>query len=377
MPSVVLAPDAFKGALSAQDAARALAEGIRRVWPEASLRLLPMADGGEGTLEAVLSATGGERRSTRVTGADGRPVAAAWGVFRQAGETVAVLEAAQVVGLTLAPAAPVEARTSQGLGELLRHGLGAGIRRFLVGLGGTSSNDGGSGLLAALGVRLLDGAGRALPATAAGLAGLAQIDFAGLDGRLAEAEITLLTDVQAPLCGPLGATAVFGPQKGVAPERVAVLDARLARLAELGDAWAGRPLSRQPGAGAAGGLGYALQLLGAAHRSGAEVVAELSGLDAALAAADWAITGEGRSDAQTRLGKAPWVVAEHARQAGVPVTLLSGALAADLAELAAHFDGCFSITPGPLPLEEAMRQTAVLLADRAEQLARLLAGRFS
>jgi len=374
MPTVVLAPDSFKGCLSARAAAEAMATGLGRVWPDVEIVARPMADGGEGTLEAVLAACGGRRLTARVQGADGRPVEAPYGlVLTAAGETV-VLEAAAVVGLPMAGREPVASRSTLGLGELLRHALAAGHSRFLIGLGGSSINDGGAGLLAALGVRLLDAEGRPVAPTPAGLAGLERVDFAGLDPRLKHSRITLMTDVQNPLCGPLGATAVFGPQKGVAAGEIELFDTRLRRLAELCDAWAGAAVSERPGAGSAGGLGYALQLLGGENRSGAEVVAELVGLDAALARADWAITGEGRSDAQTLLGKVPWVVSRHAHAAGVPVSLLSGALdGAALAELAPHFDGCFALPEGPMPLEAAMTDAARLLADRAEQLARLVA----
>jgi glycerate kinase len=374
MPAVILAPDSFKGSLSAPAAAEAMARGLRRVWSEIDVRLLPMADGGEGTLDAVLAASGGERRLVEVSGADRRPIEAAWGLLQREGSAVAVLEAAQVVGLTLASAAAVADRTTLGLGELVRHCLDQGIRRFLIGVGGSSSNDGGCGVLAALGARLLDAGGREVAATPAGLADLARVDFSGLDARIRAAEITLMSDVQNPLCGPGGATAVFGPQKGVEPAQVALFDARLRRFAELCDAWRGEAVATRAGAGAAGGLGYVFQLLGARNRSGAEVVCELSGLDAALVGADWVITGEGRSDAQTALGKVPWVVAQHARRAGVAVTLVSGAVAeADLAALSDHFDGCFAIAPRPMPLEEAMAKAAALLADRTEQLARLAA----
>ena len=374
MRAIVLAPDSFKGALSAPEAAVALARGLRRVWPEARLTQLPMADGGEGTLDALLAGTGGERHTARVSGADQRPVEAAFGVLQDEHGRIAVLEAAQVVGLPMASTAGVADRSTRGLGELLRQCLDAGMRRFMIGLGGSSTNDGGAGALAALGVRLLDAAGQELATTPSGLADLARLDFSGLDPRLSEAKITLMSDVWNPLCGPSGASAVFGPQKGVQPDEVEVFDARLRHFADLCDAWAGRAVSLDEGAGAAGGLGYIFQVLGAHHRSGAEVVCELSGLDAALAEADWIITGEGRTDAQTLLGKAPYMVARHARQAGVPVTLVSGAVEeADLPRLSGQFDGCFSITPHPMALDQAMAKTAELLADRAEQLARLTA----
>lgn len=373
MPTVVLAPDSFKGCLSAGAVAGAMAAGLKRAWPEVEIVALPMADGGEGTLDAVLTATGGERRTARVGGADGRPLDAPYGLLKTAEGETAVLEAASVVGLPMAGSEPVASRSTVGLGESIRHCLDGGVRRFMIGLGGSSTNDGGAGVLVALGVRLLDARGQTIAPTPAGLADLAKVDFTGLDPRVRDCTITLMTDVQNPLCGKLGATAVFGPQKGVGAEEVAVFDARLRHFANLCDAWAGAAISERPGAGSAGGLGYALQLLGGANRSGAEVVADLAGLDAALARADWAITGEGRTDAQTLLGKVPYVVARRARAAKVPVSLLSGALdGAALAELSPHFAGCFALPDGPMSLEIAMAEAVRLLADRAEQMARLL-----
>lgn len=365
---ILLAPGSFKGSLSAPEAAWAMARGIRRVRSEAEIVLLPMADGGEGTLDAVLAATGGERQEAVVSGADFRPLAAGYGIVEDEGRRTAVLEAARVVGLALAKTTPVGERSTVGLGELVRHCLDRGIRRFLIGLGGTGTNDGGAGLLVALGARLLDGQGCAVNPTPDGLERLAAVDFSTLDPRLKESGIVALADVDSPLCGESGATAVFGPQKGVAPQQIPVFDARLARLAELGDAWFGRRLSLEPGTGAAGGLGYALRLLGAEYRSGAEAVCDLLGFDAALEGADLVLTGEGRSDAQTLRGKAPCVVARHARRAGVPVILLSGAIDhAALPLLRELFDGCFSAAPETMPQEQAMREAAILLADAAER----------
>ncbi|NWG87002.1 MAG: glycerate kinase [Hydrogenophilaceae bacterium] len=374
MPTVVLAPDSFKGCLTAGAVAAAMAAGLKRAWPQVETICLAMADGGEGTLDAVLAVSGGRRGTARVHGADGREIEAPYGLVHTTSGETAVLEAAAVVGLPMAGGEPVASRTTLGLGELLRHCLDAGLRRFMIGLGGSSTNDGGAGVLAALGVRLLDAEGQPLAPTPAALAELDRVDFSGLDPRLKACTITLMTDVQNPLCGPLGATAVFGPQKGVSAAEIAIFDARLRHFANLCDAWAGRAVSERPGAGSAGGLGYALQLLGAENRSGAEVVAELADLDAALGRADWVITGEGRSDGQTLLGKVPLVVAQHARRAGVPVSLLSGALdGADLAELSSLFAGCFALPEGPMPLAEAMAEAERLLADRTEQLARLFA----
>ncbi len=371
-PVVVVAPNSFKGSLSALDAATAMASGIRRACPQAEVRLRPMADGGEGTLDAVLSA-GGERRTARVSGAAGDPIDAAYGLIAP---DTAVIESAQVVGLTdtRATSHGVEGRTTRGLGELIGSVLDAGVKRFLVGLGGSSTNDGGAGLLAALGLQLLDGSGRAIEPTPAGLASLARVDATRVDRRLAHASFTILSDVDNPLCGERGATAIFGPQKGVTAESVAAIDASLARFAALAEAAFGRSASDRQGAGAAGGLGFALLLIGAEIRSGAEVVAELLGLDAALAGADWLITGEGRTDRQTLLGKAPLVAARHARASGVPTTLVSGAIdRGDLAELSQVFAGCESIVFGPCTVEASVADAAALIADRTEQLARLFA----
>jgi glycerate kinase len=370
-PSVVLAPDSFKGSLSASAAAAAIAEGLRRVWPDADLRLCPMADGGEGTLDAVLSC-GGQRLTDSVSDVSGKPLAVAYGLI---GEPVtAVLEVAQVVGLTdpAVAAVDVEHRTTLGVGEMIRNRLDAGVRRFMIGLGGSSTNDGGAGLLAALGLSLADARGRAIAPTPAGLAALAAIDASGLDPRLADARIIVMSDVNNPLTGDRGATAIFGPQKGVRRERIAEIDGRIANFASMTERALDRRAQDKPGAGAAGGLGFALQLIGGEMRSGAEVVADLIGLDAALDGADWAITGEGKSDAQTALGKTPLIVARRAAARQVPATLISGSIdRSALPELGRHFAGCFSLPSGPASLEQCLDGAAALLADRAEQLARL------
>ena len=369
-PIVVIAPDSFKGSLSAQAVAEAIADGVKRAVPQASVRLCPMADGGEGTLDAML-ARGGERRMLRVRGASLAERDAAVGLLPDGS---AVLETAEIVGITdpVAMRTDVAERSTRGMGEAVRMLLDAGARRFFVALGGSSTNDGGAGLLVGLGVKLFDADGGELEPTPNALARLARIDVSGLDARLAQASFVAMSDVDNPLTGEHGATAVFGPQKGVASERVGALDAVLGHFAELAEAALGRAGSALPGAGAAGGLGFALHLLGARFEPGAEVVASQVGLDAALNGADWLITGEGRSDAQTLHGKAPFIACRHARAAGVPATLLSGGVdASALARLGEHFSGCFSPAPGPITLEAAIRDAARLLANEAEQLARL------
>jgi glycerate kinase len=376
VPAVVVAPDSFKGSLDAAGVCAAVADGLRRVWPEVDVRARPMADGGEGTLDAVLAAVGprGSRLLATVAGAAGDPIHAAYGLLEGDGPPVAVVEVATVVGITDAAGmrVPVSRRSTRGVGQLVRALLDRGVSRFMIGLGGSSTNDGGAGMLEALGLSLRDGGGRPVEPSPAGLAALSRVDASGLDPRLAAAEVTIMSDVNNPLCGPRGATAIFGPQKGVRPDEVAAFDATLARFGALAEAAVGRTAAERPGAGAAGGLGFALQLVGGRFASGAEVVADLIGLDAALDGADWAIAGEGRSDAQTLLGKAPLVVARRAARAGVPVTLLSGALdAASLPAIAPTFAGCFALPGGPATLDACVAGAPALLADRAEAIARL------
>jgi glycerate kinase len=375
-PIVVIAPDSFKGSLDAPGVCAAIAAGLYRMWPDADVRARPMADGGEGTLDAVLAAVGpaGRRLHERAVGAAGDPLDAPYGLLAGTGAPVAVIEIASIVGITDAAGmrVPVDARSSRGAGMLMRALLDRGVTRFMIGLGGSSTNDGGAGLLEALGLVLQDGEGRPVEPTPRGLASIARVDGSRLDPRIPTTEITIMSDVSNPLCGTLGATAIFGPQKGVPTDEVAPVDATLARFAALAEAAVGRQVAERPGAGAAGGLGFALQLVGGRFASGAEVVADLIGLDAALDGADWAIAGEGRSDTQTLLGKAPLVVARRAARAGVPVTLLSGAIEPSaIPAIAPTFAGCFALPGGPSTLEACVAGAGVLLADRAEALARL------
>ncbi|WP_175955838.1 glycerate kinase [Burkholderia sp. BCC0405] len=372
-PVVVIAPDSFKGSLSAEQVADAIATGIRRARPDAVVRRCPMADGGEGTLDAML-AGGGTRRALRVAGASLSARDAAVGVIDA---RTAIVETAEIVGITdpVGMSVPVDARSTRGMGEAIRTLLDEGVRRFFVALGGSSTNDAGAGLLAGLGLQCFDAGGQPVEPVPSRLADIARIDASGLDPRLKETEFIGMSDVDNPLTGAHGATAVFGPQKGVTPEQVANLDAALGRFADLLEAALDHRSRDLPGAGAAGGLGFALHMLGARFEAGAEVVARQVGLDAALAGADWLITGEGRSDVQTLHGKAPFIACRHAQAAGVPASLLSGAVdPAALPRLSEHFSGCFSPAPGPITLDVAIRDAASLLANEAEQLTRLKYG---
>lgn len=379
---IVLAPDSFKGSLSAQAVCAALELGLRRVLPDADIVQRPMADGGEGTLDAVvaaLSGSGARRKQALVRNAAGQSAEAGYALIRHGAiYEAALIEVAQIVGIEDAHnmAVPVADRSSYGVGELMRLLVNEGIRHFFIGLGGTSTNDGGAGLLAALGVKFTGTFRREVLPTPNGLAKLISVDVTGLDARLADCEITLLSDVNNGLTGAQGATAIFGPQKGVAAQDIATIDGVIAAYADRLEAALQKHAKDQPGAGAAGGLGYALQLLGAKFESGAQTVARLTGLAAACHNADWLITGEGRTDAQTLLGKTPFAAAQIAREhgnAGLKATLISGGVdATSLAALNAVFNGgCFSIVPGPMALDQAVIRAPELLANAAEQVARV------
>lgn len=369
---IVIAPDSFKESLSAPDVAAAIARGWQQVFPEAQVLLRPMADGGEGTVDAVLAATGGERRECTVRGPLGEPVQAHWGWL---GEGTAVLEMAAASGLHWVPRERRDATitSSYGTGELIRLALDAGARRIILGLGGSATNDGGAGLLQALGVRFLDADERELAPGGLALAQLAQVDVSSLDPRLLQVRFEIAADVDNPLCGPRGASHVFGPQKGANPQQVEQLDAALECYARVVAATLGEDHSRQPGVGAAGGLGFAARaFLHASFRPGIELVAELSGLAEAVQGADLVITGEGQLDSQSLHGKTPVGVARVARAAGVPVIALAGSLGEGYqAVYAAGIEAAFSLTSGPQSLEQAMNGAAVELQARACDLARV------
>jgi glycerate kinase len=369
---IVIAPDSFKESLSAPDVAAAIAQGWLQVFPDAECLLRPMADGGEGTVDAVLAAVGGERRECRVRGPMGEPVTAHWGWL---GQGTAVVEMAAASGLHWVPHEQRDARRacSFGTGELIREALDAGATRIILGLGGSATNDAGLGLLQALGMRFVDAQGNPLSPGGAALANLDRLDPSGLDARLLKVQIEVAADVDNPLCGPRGASAVFGPQKGATPEHVAQLDMALGRFARVAAATLGEDHAEFPGVGAAGGLGFAARaFLKASFRSGIELVAELSGLAAAVENADLVITGEGRMDAQTLHGKTPVGVARVAREAGVPVIALAGSLGDNYQALyEAGIEAAFSLAPGPLSLEQAMAGAAGELQARATDIARL------
>jgi glycerate kinase len=359
---IVVAPDSLKGSLTAAEAADAVARGVRRAVPGAEVLARPMADGGEGTVAAALRA-GYRPRTVRVSGPDGRAVDA---VLAVDGDTAVVeLAAAAGIGLLQTPA-PLAA-TTRGVGELLLAALDAGARRVVLGLGGSATTDAGAGLLQALGVRLLDAAGRDVPPGGAGLALLDRIDVGARDRRLHGLAVRVATDVDNPLTGPAGAAAVYGPQKGATPEQVAELDAALARFAAVVRRDLGIDLEGRPAMGAAGGTAAGVAaVLTCSVGSGAELVADLVGLDAALAGAALAVTGEGSLDAQTLRGKAPAVVAARARAAGVPCVGLAGRVALTPGELAAAgFAAAHALTEVEPDVGRCLTDAAAVLEELA------------
>jgi glycerate kinase len=377
---IVIAPDSFKESASAPAVAAALARGVRRAVPDAEIDLVPMADGGEGTVEALVAATGGRSVEVTVTAPLGEPVRATYGLLGD-GQT-AVIEMAAASGLPLVPQDrrnPLIA-TTFGTGELVRHALDQGARRIILGIGGSATNDSGAGMAQALGVSLRDAAGRELERGGAALARLASVDMGGRDLRLKECEILVACDVTNPLCGPRGASRVYGPQKGATPAMVEELDAALRHCAGVLREQLGVDVLDLPGAGAAGGLGAGLvAFAGGQLRRGVEIVAEACGLAERVRGADLVLTGEGRLDQQSVHGKTPVGVAAVAAAQGVPVIAIAGSLGEGYEAChAAGIAAAFSICRGPMTLTEAMANAEALLATTAEEAMRAwLAGRGS
>jgi len=367
---VVAAPNPFKGSLGAPAAARAIARGVHRAWPEAEVAEVPVADGGEGTVEALVAAAHGELVAVTVEGPLGDPVEARFGLIDE-GRT-AVVELASSSGLTLVPTARLDPRVAStyGFGQVLEAARGRGVGKIIAGIGGSATNDGGAGIAQALGYRLLDSEGQELPRGGAALARLTGIDGAGVDPGWQDVSVQVAVDVSNPLTGPEGASAVYGPQKGATPEIVGELDAALAHFAQVVERDLGRPVADLPGGGAAGGAGAGLvAFLGARLVRGAPLVVDASGFDQALHGAALVMSGEGRVDAQTAYGKGPAEVASRARRAGVPVVLLAGALGNGWESvLECGVSAVLPLAERPSTLED-MRRDAEGLVERAAERA--------
>ncbi|ENO83839.1 glycerate kinase [Thauera linaloolentis] len=371
MKKIVIAPDSYKESLSALEVARAVEAGFRAVFPQAEYVLVPVADGGEGTVEAMVAATGGRRLDVAVSGPLGDSVPAFYGLTGDG--ATAVIEMAAASGLMLVPPAQRDPlrTTSRGTGELIRAALDAGARHFILGIGGSATNDGGAGMVQALGARLLDADGRELPPGGGALGELARIDVSALDPRLAACRIEVACDVDNPLTGPRGASAVFGPQKGATAAGVRILDDNLARFARIVERDLGVAVDRVPGAGAAGGMGAAmLAFFGAELKPGIEIVTAAVELDRHVRDADLVVTGEGRIDFQTIHGKTPIGVARVAKRHGKPVIGIAGSLGENVGVVHEHgIDAVFSVLHRPCSLEEALRDAAANVELTARNVA--------
>jgi len=375
---ILVAPASFKGSLSPAAAAEAIRRGLLRVVPAADVRMVPLADGGEGTVQALSLAAGGQMRGALVTGPLGaETVLANW--ITLAGGRVAVVEMAQASGLPLVPPQRRDpmVTTTAGTGEIMREALAAGVQTIIVGLGGSATVDGGLGAMRALGAILLDARGRPVPPGGRGLVALDRIDPRGIDPRLAGVEVIALADVDNPLIGPDGAAAVFGPQKGADAATVALLDRGLQNFALIArrDLRLAYDLATVPGGGAAGGLGAALVAFCRAKIvSGIDYVMEATRLREKVAWCDLVVTGEGQLDGQSRRGKACSGVARVAREVGKPVVVIVGSVRGEEEAIAGlGLDGILPATTGPMTLVQAMEGAATYLEAAGARLARLLA----
>src|SRR5713101_5546520 len=371
---IVIAPQSLKGSLTAAEAGQAIARGVLAVYPEADLDIVPVADGGEGTVQALVDATGGKIVQQIVTGPLGEPVPAFFGLLGD-GRTAA-LEMAAAAGLPLVPPDKRDPRitTTYGVGELIRAAIDRGSRRFIIGIGGSATNDGGAGMAQALGASLLTAEAMEIARGGAALATLARISTEKIDPRIQECSVEVASDVNNPLCGPTGASAVYGPQKGATPEMVTELDAALAHYASIIERDLGLAVKDVPGAGAAGGLGAGLMtFLHATLRPGAQIVLEAVRLEERIRTADLVITAEGQLDTQTAYGKSVGAVAALAKRYGLPVLAIAGSLGDNYQTVyALGVDAVAALPSGPMTLTYAMENAARLTTDAAERACRLL-----
>ncbi|EIY4765633.1 glycerate kinase [Vibrio cholerae] len=370
---VVIAPDSFKESLTAKQVCDAIQAGLARVWHDAKFVAIPVADGGEGTVQSLVDATQGRLVEVKVMGPQGKRVEAFYGMLGD--NQTAVIEMAAASGLHHVPVAQRDPKltTSFGTGELIRHALDQGVTKLIIGLGGSATNDGGVGMLAALGARFTNADGDPIQLTGGGLHELTHIDLQDFDPRLQNCDILVACDVNNPLCGDKGASAVFGPQKGATPEDVQLLDGTLRQFGLLTEKVTGKMVLESAGAGAAGGMGAALLAYAQARlRPGIEIVLETVQLAHQVSDADLVITGEGRIDSQTVHGKTPMGVAKVAKRFDVPVLALCGCTGDNYqAVYQCGIDAVFAAVPRAMSLEDALKESDFNLADLAENVARL------
>ncbi|AYC07332.1 glycerate kinase [Vibrio cholerae] len=370
---VVIAPDSFKESLTAKQVCDAIQAGLARVWHDAKFVAIPVADGGEGTVQSLVDATQGRLVEVKVMGPQGKRVEAFYGMLGD--NQTAVIEMAAASGLHHVPVAQRDPKltTSFGTGELIRHALDQGVTKLIIGLGGSATNDGGVGMLAALGARFTNADGDPIQLTGGGLRELTHIDLQDFDPRLQNCDILVACDVNNPLCGDKGASAVFGPQKGATPEDIQLLDGALRQFGLLTAKVTGKMVLESAGAGAAGGMGAALLAYTEARvRPGIEIVLETVQLAHQVSDADLVITGEGRIDSQTVHGKTPMGVAKVAKRFDVPVLALCGCTGDNYqAVYQCGIDAVFAAVPRTMSLEDALKESDFNLADLAENVARL------
>ncbi|ELT7224042.1 glycerate kinase [Vibrio cholerae] len=370
---VAIAPDSFKESLTAKQVCDAIQAGLARVWHDAKFVAIPVADGGEGTVQSLVDATQGRLVEVKVMGPQGKRVEAFYGMLGD--NQTAVIEMAAASGLHHVPVAQRDPKltTSFGTGELIRHALDQGVTKLIIGLGGSATNDGGVGMLAALGARFTNADGDPIQLTGGGLRELTHIDLQDFDPRLQHCDILVACDVNNPLCGDKGASAVFGPQKGATPEDVQLLDGVLRQFGLLTEKVTGKMVLESAGAGAAGGMGAALLAYTQARlRPGIEIVLETVQLAHQVSDADLVITGEGRIDSQTVHGKTPMGVAKVAKRFDVPVLALCGCTGDNYqAVYQCGIDAVFAAVPRAMLLEDALKESDFNLADLAENVARL------
>ncbi|MCA1029488.1 glycerate kinase [Bacillus timonensis] len=369
---IVIAPDSFKGSLTALEAGLTIQEAILAELPNVHIDVIPMADGGEGTLETLIFATKGKRLQIEVTGPLGEKISTEYGVLGD-GKTV-VIEMANIAGL---PMVPEEERnplhtTTYGIGETILKATELGHRRFIIGLGGSATNDGGLGMLQALGVKFLDRNGTLVGCYGSDVQKVANVDFSSINPVISECSFIIASDVNNPLCGKTGASHVFGPQKGASIQVVEALDTALSSYATVIEKELGKSYQHITGAGAAGGLGFAFLLLGGEMKVGSEIVADATRLKEKIKNADWVITGEGQSDFQTLFGKVPAFIANLARENRSKTVLVSGGLGEGSEKLFDLFDCCFSIMNRPMTVEDAMANAKQLLYQQARNIARFI-----
>jgi len=371
---IIVAPDSYKGSLTAIDVADAIARGLLKVFPEAEVIKVPIADGGEGTVAALVAATGGRIIYTEVSGPFSEKVNAGWGILGD-GKS-AVIEMAAASGLTLIAKEDRNPciTTTYGTGQLIKKALDMGLRKLIVCIGGSGTNDGGAGLAQALGVKFLDSNNHELPQGGGALINLAAINMTNLDSRLPETKIIVACDVDNPLCGIRGASVVFGPQKGATSIMVEELDEALQKYQKIVSRAVGKDVAEIPGAGAAGGLGAGLMFFTPAKlKSGIKIVIEASGLEEKIKNADLVITGEGCTDFQTVFGKAPVGIAKLARKFRVPVVCLSGSFGNGYQDvLQCGIDALMNILPRPMEKEKCMEEAKILTEEAAVRLGLLL-----